>query len=242
MVNHSTGRPPACSRNHSTLAANRAALSLRTSLVPRPTTHVPASRKPASSSACDGSVMKGQSPVAVDRRARRSSLVALGQPTMPDDRAPRPSVSPHCMTSESPIPKTSGEAAVHVVPSAGSAAATGATALRGRTRNASNATSTRVRRRRLERSTGDALSNSRSSWADESGWHELRRSSGRRVLRCPSPDRTGAVFLTRPRKRRNQECGVRFGTGGPRTSGGRGIRTHDGCDPIAVFKTAAIGL
>ncbi len=23
--------------------------------------------------------------------------------------------------------------------------------------------------------------------------------------------------------------------------GGRGIRTHDGCDPIAVFKTAAIG-
>ena len=24
-------------------------------------------------------------------------------------------------------------------------------------------------------------------------------------------------------------------------SGGRGIRTHDGCYPIAVFKTAAIG-
>jgi hypothetical protein len=24
-------------------------------------------------------------------------------------------------------------------------------------------------------------------------------------------------------------------------SGGRGIRTHDGCNPIAVFKTAAIG-
>jgi len=49
----------------------------------------------------------------------------------------------------------------------------------------------------------------------------------------------GPTVATRNQPHRNREspcCIRRF----PITSGGRGIRTHDGCNPIAIFKPAAI--
>ena len=55
-----------------------------------------------------------------------------------------------------------------------------------------------------------------------------------RAERTLSPSR-----VNREPKHRGRHRTPRHGVASQ--SGGRGIRTHDGCYPIAVFKTAAIG-
>src|SRR4051794_1250833 len=140
--------------NHSTLAWNREASEIRMSLLPRPITQVPASRKSASSSACDDSVMNGQSGVLDDIRSRMSWVVPPFQPIMPRERSPRPRDSPHCQNSESPRPNTVGLVTVQE----GSAAAGEATARTAPT-SASEASAARTRRCADRRASLGAASN-----------------------------------------------------------------------------------